>query len=443
MNTASRGIRSALRSPVRSGAIIIILTISISLILAMVAARANVQQKIQDIKRTTGTQVTISPAGIQGGLGGGNPLGSDDVQKIKTSAHVTSVATSLLDQLGTSDTNLTSSIELGNFGKRQLRFENREGNSTPAPNTNKIADFLARITITGTSQPTQSVASDKLTSGSMIDGNSTENVALVGKSLADKNHLSVGSTFTAYGATMTVKGIFSLGNMFQDSGVIVPLATLQTLTSQPGAITSATATIDSSENVATVVSNLKSSLGDKADIVSQEQLIDSSIKPLESIDNLTLGGLIGAALTSAVIILLTMVVVVRERRREIGVMKAIGGSTTKVISQFIVEALTITIISTALGFGLGVAISGPVTQSLAQQAQNPASGPGGGMRFGGGGLHQVKGQLGDNFRQITTSLSPAIFASSLGIILLITIIGSAVPAGMVARIRPAEVLRND
>ena len=50
-----------------------------------------------------------------------------------------------------------------------------------------------------------------------------------------------------------------------------------------------------------------------------------------------------------------MVMVVRERRREIGVFKAIGASNIKIMSQFIAEAVTLTF----LGMLAGIIIGGP------------------------------------------------------------------------------------
>jgi putative ABC transport system permease protein len=195
-----------------------------------------------------------------------------------------------------------------------------------------------RTTVTGTTNP-DSVASNggslTITSGKTIDGNSGDNIALVGKTLAEKNSLKEGSTFTMYGQTVTVKGIFSTDNTFQDSGIIVPLKTLQTLTDQAGAVTSVAVTVDSSDNVATVVISLKSALGDKADITSDQQRAESSVSSLSSISNLATTGVIGATVAAAVIVLLMMTMIVRERRREIGVIKAIGGTNVKVIGQYI------------------------------------------------------------------------------------------------------------
>jgi putative ABC transport system permease protein len=432
------------------------LAISIGLVLAMLVARTSVNAKVAEVKATTATGITINPAGIQGGFGGGDPLTADQVNKVKDTPHIASVTSTLTDQLGDTDTNLTPSLQLGTFGKRMVRFESgakpdSQGTSSEG-NTPAVGKMPSPHTsVTGTSNPSSIVASNKLTSGAMIDGNSSDTIALVGKDLADKNNLKVGDTFTAYGKTITIKGIFSIDNKFENSGIIMPLITLQTLTNQPGAVTSVTATTDSSDNVASVVSALKKSLGDKADITSQQEEATNSVKPLESIAGLATAGVIAASLAGAIIVLLAMIMIVRERKREIGVIKAIGGTNFNVITQFITEALTLTIISGIIGLALGIAISGPMTQSLVDnsnendtpQSMGNLNGKTALRASGRGHFGPVGDQLGKNVRTITSTLTPATFAGSVGIILLIAIIGSAVPAWAIARVRPGEVLRTE
>lgn len=321
-----------------------------------------------------------------------------------------------------------------------MTFESSD-KSMPAP--------TPRTNVTGTSNPSSTVATDKLTSGAMIDGTSNELIAMVGKSLAEKNSLNVGSTFTAYGKTFTVKAIFETGNAFQDSGVVVPLKTLQSASNQEGAVTSIQATVDSSENVASAVSSLKKSLGDTADITSQEEQAKSALAPLESIASLATAGVIGAAIAGAAIILLAMIMIVRERRREIGVIKAIGGSNGKVISQFVIEGVTLTFVGSIIGLALGILVSGPMTQSLVsnQDTSEPQAGAGP-VRIGrpgglGGSVSMVNDQLNNNLREVSSTLTPQIFLTSIGIIIAVAIVGSAAPAWLIARIRPAEVLRTE
>ncbi|HET6747331.1 MAG TPA: FtsX-like permease family protein [Candidatus Saccharimonadales bacterium] len=446
MNVITRGIRGAFRSPLRSGAILLMLAISIGLVLAMLVARSSVEAKITEVKASTATQITINPAGISGGTGGGDALTSEQVKIVAETPHIVKTSSTLTDQLGDDDTNLTPSLELGNLGKRQMRFEGRAGGEgstmlqssdgkMPTPKTN----------VTGTTDPTKAIENSTLANGSMIDGSSSDLVALIGKSLAEKNNLAVGGTFTAYGKTITVKGIYSTNNKFIDSGIVMPLTTLQTLTNQPGAVSTINATVDSSDNVSGVVAALKNALQDKADIVSQEEQAANSLKPLESISGLALAGAIGASIAGAAIILLSMIMVVRERRREIGVIKAIGGKNSKVMLQFITEALTLTIIGGVIGIALGITVSGPMTQSLVEnsQSQQHAGPSGGGRTFIKDDLGMAAALLGNNAKAITANLTPQTIATSIGLTLLIAIVGSAVPAWAISRVRPAEVLRTE
>lgn len=449
MNVVTRGIKNATRSPIKSGAIILMFAISIALILSMLVARGSVLAKINEVKATAGTTVTVRPAGVMGFQGGGDPLTADQVSTITNTAHITTVSATLSDQLGTTDTNLVSSLELGAFGQRQQRFES---SGSPEASSSRPAQ-TPRLTLTGTTD-VNSVSTDgtplKMTSGDTIDATSGNRDALVGTTLATKNNLSVGSTFTAYGSTITVKGIFDTGNTFQNSGVIMPLKTVQTLTNQAGAVSSVIATVDSSDNVSGTVTNLKTTLGDKADITSDIQRAATSVASLQGIADLALAGVIGAAIAGAVIILLAMIMIVRERRREIGVIKAIGGTNAKVIAQFTIEGLTLTIIGAVLGIILGILVSGPMTTSLVssgnstnnsqQQGRGTRSPTGTGVQQAFRGGFQ---QINTNLTQVSASLTPQILLSAIGITLLIAIIGSAVPAWFTARIRPAEVLRSE
>ena len=461
MNVLTRGVKNALRSPLRSGAIVLMFAISIALILSMLVARSSVQAKINEVKATAGTNITIRPAGVMGGMGGGDPLTAAQLATIKSTANVASTTMTLTDQMGTTDTNLTSSLELGAFGQRQMRFESSgsSSSSTTTPSTTGSSDSTEtarpaptpRTTVTGTTD-VNSVTTNggalNIISGTTIDANGNGSVALIGTTLATKNSLKVGDTFTAYGSTVTVSGIYKTDSVFQDSGIIMPLKTLQTLTSQTDVVNSVIAKVNSSDNVAAAVTSLKTSLGSAADITSEVENAQASVTSLESISSLALAGVIGAAIAGAAIVLLAMVMVVRERRREIGVMKAVGGTDGKVVGQFTIEGLTLTVIGTIIGIGLGVAVSGPMTTSLVSSqstATSTASTTSTSTRGMGrpGGFAGGVAQINTNITQVTASLTPQVFATALGLTFLIAIIGSAVPAWLTARVRPAEVLRTE
>ena len=96
------------------------------------------------------------------------------------------------------------------------------------------------------------------------------------------------------------------------------------------------------DSVSSVQSDIQKKLGDKADVVSQQDSSGEAIKPLENIKTISLYSLIGALVAGSVIIFLTMIMIVRERRREIGVLKAIGASNIIITIQFVIESLVST-----------------------------------------------------------------------------------------------------
>lgn len=439
MNVLTRGVRNTLRSPLRSGAIAIMLAISIALILAMLVAKASVEAKIAEVKASVATQITVNPAGMQGMMGAGELLTANQLKTIQDTENIASTAATLSKQLQTEDTDLESAVKTGEQpGGGQIRIMGPDGKQMSSP----------PITVTGTDDPESKIAADTMTSGEMIDGGSNDYKAIVGKNLAEKNELEVGDTFTAYGQQITVAGIYSTDNMFNDNSLVMSLTALQQLSGEAG-ISNVMVTANSSDNVEAIVSSLKSTLGDEIDVTSQEDQAESSLAPLTSISSLALTGVIGAAIATGVIILLSMIMIVRERRREIGVIKAIGGTNFKVITQFMTEAMTLTIVGGIVGLGFGVLASGPITQSLVSSSED--SGPStsqGPTRMGGGGRVAFGGpgglaSLQTNLNNVTGTLTPEIFFGSIGIILLIAGIGSAIPAYAIARIRPAEVLRAE
>ena len=330
-------------------------------------------------------------------------------RRSSNTAHVKSVASTLEDRWVTegSDaatgpngetagtTSLQSAIDPGTLGNRSNG--NTEGGATVGGNFPD--NFVLPVTVTGTTAPGSTAVSDvnsfKLTAGETIDGTSKDLVALVGKDLATKNNLSVGSTFTAYGQTVTVKGIYDTGNTFTNAGVIMPLPALQTLSSQDGDVTSAIVTVDSVDHLDATVSALEQKLGDRADVVSDATASADTLSSLDNVKTIATYSLVGALVAGSVIIFLSMLMIVRERRREIGVLKAIGSSNAKISWQFVSEALTLTGMAAVVGIVAGVILSNPVLDALvssssssrepARRSRPAAGGPPGG---GGTGPHR-------------------------------------------------------
>lgn len=451
MNVVTRGIRNAFRNGVRTFSIITILGISIGLSLSMIITRTAVEDKITSVKSSIGNTITINPAGMRGFEGGGEPLTTDQISEISSVANVTDVVSKLSDRLTSDNTDLESAIEAGSLGQR---FSDNSGtnfqpiNDRPMSNDGVERTFTPPVSITGIDD--LSLASVAYGSGtiSYVDGEafdpmSSENVAVVGKSLAIANELSIGSTFTAYDTEITVVGIFDTGTEFSNNVVLMPLATLQQLSEQEDSITAVTAVVNSIDNLDSTTEAIKTQLGDAADVTSSQDVAESTVQPLENVKTVALYSTITSLVAGTVIILLTMVMIVRERRREIGVMKAIGSSNAKTVVQFMVESLTLTVAGMVVGLLITFAASAPITNALVQNSttttnnsQTVNSGPRG---FG----RNLQATMDSSVKTIETSVGWATIFEGAAVAILIAVIGSAVPAYFISRVRPSEVMRTE
>lgn len=452
MNVFTRGIKNAFRNGIRTFSIVIILGLSIGLALSMMIARVAVDQKITSVKGSIGNTISVNPAGAQGFEGGGTALTIDQINGLQSVANVTNVTATLSDRLTSSTSDLESAVEAGALGQR---FSGNSGTQPVPPANATSGDTTAQTTTRSFTPPVRVTGVNDLanssvyggstvsyTSGAAFDPATDENVAAIGSSLATKNNLSVGSTFTAYDTAITVVGIYDTGTQFANNSVIMPLATLQRVSGQAGAITAATVTVDSVDNMDSTVAAIKETLGAAADVTSNQEATASAVAPLENVKTIAMYSLAAALIAGAVIILLTMVMIVRERRREIGVMKAIGSSNAKTMVQFMVESATLTIIGLVVGLGIAVAVSAPITNALVQtnsSTSTTAPQPGQGRGMG----RDIGVVAGASLRTVETSIGWDMLGQGVAAALAIAVIGSAVPAYFISRIRPSEVMRAE
>ncbi len=480
MNVVSRGIRNAFRNFTRSASIIVILGLAIGLSLVMVIARQAVSNKISSVDSSVGNTVSITPAGYSSFSSVNNALTTSELSKVANLPHVTGLNETLTDRLttigsatstfgnntnsSTGQTSLTSPVTI-NFnhsgGNGPSLFVSGGGSGASLP-----TNFSPPITIIGTNDPLYiNGASLTISSGNAISGSSSVDNAMVSTAMASKNNLKVGSTFTAYSQTLTVSAIFkgSSDSALADN-IVVSLPTEQALSSQSGDVTNASATIDSLSNLTTATNEIKKSLGSSATVTSALQEAQATTSPLNNVKTITAYSLIGALIAAIVIIFLIMIMIVRERRREIGVLKAIGASNIKVVFQFMSEAITLTLAGSIIGIIIGVAVASPITHLLVNNASTSStsasatvpggavtrtSGPGGfgGIANGNGNFRLREtntgafGGIRNSIGNIQTVVGWSIVLDGVGAAIVIAVIGSTAASFLISKIRPAEVMR--
>lgn len=451
-----RGFKNAFRNGIRSFAVIIILAISIGMALVMLVAMKAVEAKITSVKASVGNVVTISPAGAQGFEGGGTPLTGTQLKDVSSITHVSKVTETLEDRVSTTGSSTGSGFGGGTSGTTSLSSAINPGtlgqrfNGGSSSNQTLPTNFSLPIEIMGTNdlsttQALGNVSQFKITSGQAFDATSNNNEALIGSGLATKNNLSVGGTFTAYDTTIKVDGIFDTGTEFSNGMVVMPLASVQRLSAQSDQISSATVQVDSVDQVTAVATAIKNKLGSAADVTSSIDAANNSLAPLENVKNISMYSLIGALVAGAVIIFLIMVMIVRERRQEIGVLKAIGASNAMVVGQFMSESMILALLGSIIGALIGFALANPILKMLVNNASSSASTAVRGA--GGGGFARAFRGATSGFQNSLQSLHGAVGTSLILYAVLaavaIAILGSAIPAFIISKIRPAEVMRAE
>ncbi|MBT2530890.1 FtsX-like permease family protein [Arthrobacter sp. ISL-48] len=479
MSVLARSVGNAFRNKVRTAAVVAVLAVAIGLALAMLVANQAVAAKVQELNASVGTVLTVNPAGGQGFEGGGEPLTSAEAATAAAVPNVTGVvgtkalrlsnaAETAAGQTGAGQggpgggqggpggtsatsvtTSLTAAVDAGTLGNRNQAASGSSTTAQAAP-----ARSLP-ITATGIGAEVDSTGKALvLTAGAGLgDYTAASTNALLGTTLAEKNNLTVGSTFTIKDQTFTVAGLFDAGTAFGNNALYVTLPAAQTLAALPDELSSMIVTVNSMENVDAAKTALQDALGtDKADVTQGQRNLETAVSSLDSVKNISLIAFVAALGTAGLIILLIMVMLVRERRREIGVLKAIGAPNRTIGTQFVLEALVLVAMGSAVGAAVASFASGSIATAListnSTTAATTAAGrgaggagfPGGGSGFPGGNPLGGASQL---LTSVTASASPSVIAAGIAAVFGVAIIGALVPALLTARIRPIEVLRGE
>ncbi len=206
-----------------------------------------------------------------------------------------------------------------------------------------------------------------------IDIQYTNDVCDIGQDIVDKlfpNINPVGQTVKVNGFPVVVVGVLdkspALFGSSRDNRVIMPITLLQeifgrlhrslNITVMAPSKDSYESTIESAIGYMRTIRKVEPGKDNDFDIFSNESLI-------AQINGITAGVKIGAMVVSIIALIAAgvgimniMLVSVTERTREIGIRKAIGARKFTILSQFLIEAVTLCIIGGLIGIILGVGV---------------------------------------------------------------------------------------
>ena len=232
-------------------------------------------------------------------------------------------------------------------------------------------------TVIGTTSAYPTVRAYKVWQGSALTDVAVDRglrVAVLGKSTADDLKLDasdIGSQIRIAGIDFTLAGILQPkgGAGFQDPDdqVLVPVSAVQKYFVGGDSVRSIGVSVASATEMATTNARISALLRQRHDLAAADdddfQIFDqtqllAAASTISGTLTLLLGGIASISLVVGGIgIMNIMLVSVRERTREIGIRKAIGARGSDILAQFLVEALTLSLLGGLLGVALGLGVS--------------------------------------------------------------------------------------
>ena len=171
---------------------------------------------------------------------------------------------------------------------------------------------------------------------------------MLGYDLAKKLRLDVGDYVDLNGKKFEVVGIFKKLGTEDDNGAMVSLERAREISGMDDAVSVVMIKPENVEDAKNIANDINE-MYDEIRAASDEDIRKYAAQLTSQLNALTfaIGGV--AAFIAGIVIMNVMVMSVRERRREIGIMKAIGASNVHILSEIILEAIFISTIGACIG----------------------------------------------------------------------------------------------
>ncbi|NHZ71785.1 MAG: FtsX-like permease family protein [Aquificales bacterium] len=273
-------------------------------------------------------------------------------------------------------------------------------------------------------------------------------VTLADASYAVQNGLELGDVVTIVGESFTIVGIIDTARVGQvaNANLYLPLTDVQAMAAvAPNVLAVHDMRPDDANllflkaeqtQAETVVAEAEAILGEKALVSSAESFGEQLGALFDLIDRF--GAIVGlvAFLFAAAILLRAIAAGVWERRREIGMMRAVGWRRRDISRQLLAETLVITLLGGLVGLALAwlvvllmsqTAVTVPVPWELSPSPH-----------FLPGGAKEVAVVV-----PLAARITPALALTAMGLsVVAATLVGLWLPR-RIANIKPAEVLRSE
>lgn len=258
---------------------------------------------------------------------------------------------------------------------------------------------------------------------------------MISKELADKNGLSVGDHISMYDLdtdsenTFEIVGIFSgtegmskdamVSNQIPANQGYIDMNSYQKIWNETVLeLGSLEVYVDSAENVDDVlktIQNLPEIKGKTFTFSTDTADFDLISNPLSSLQKMVDTAVTVIAITGAAVIALLLILWTRSRKKEAGILMAVGRSKVEIVLQFLAENLFIAIPAAAASFGLSALLADQVGAFLVSRTASDITG-------------------------LSVTIHSADIAAVYGIGVLILILAVFLAAVTVVRLKPRMIL---
>jgi ABC-type lipoprotein release transport system permease subunit len=151
---------------------------------------------------------------------------------------------------------------------------------------------------------------------------------------------------------LRILGIYASGYVFGDMQLFMPLETFRRIYGVPEGISWLFVTAASVDHVPAIVRGIRDALGPRADIIAPKHAAAFESTTTRAILRLARAGSLLALALMGIVLFFTTLFIVRERTREIGTLKAIGGSDAGLVAQLLTEGALLTVLGSLVGLAL-------------------------------------------------------------------------------------------
>jgi putative ABC transport system permease protein len=247
----------------------------------------------------------------------------------------------------------------------------------------------------------------------LAGGGGAEGDVLLGDRAASRLHLRVGDHLRLEPRrTYRVAGVYHSGDVFEDSGAVLPLHVVQRLARRPGEITTVAVTVDPGLRAKTVAQRLQRRFPGTVAVYEPSQAIKVDTSSRLIVDTGWIISLL-ALIVGGIGVTNTMAMSVVERVREIGILRAVGWRAWRIGTLIVGEAVGIALLALGVGLGLGVLAADVFSDHTS------ASG------------------------LVRPDFTAGVFAWGLAFALGVAVIGAAYPTWRALRLAPVEALRRE